>query len=441
MFVEATGASTPVEFGLDALAVAPLDLLAVPEGAGLTGELGERLVRAAAGNRPASVSAAATISLVEERNPAWAPNVVSMTEFLQLVWSLSRTVSGARPMTPADLVGQGDTPGGIDTAELQTRADAAEAQLRSAYTLLQGTTGLDAALMSAANFAVAGAVPSADPTQWQAQASAAATALQACMAALDRLASGFTRAGATADESRDQDVARLHAIFGDSFTVLPTLDAALTDSWPQLWSNSAALQGGDPLASTTWFQRMARIRPGLSRLDTALLYAESLAGKSLTHFDVSQLPTVTGDQWVALKHSRTATSGGLSLVAFTPVAVATGTPIAGLIVDEWVEVLPSPQQITGVAFHQDDPTARAPQTLLLAVRPDAFPEWTLESLEGTVLEALDLAKLRAVDPDALDALGHYLPALYFAYNTGGPQVDAVSTDFNVVRASTVLRSS
>jgi hypothetical protein len=440
-FVDATAAAIPVEFGLDALALAPLDLLALPESAGLTGELGERLLRAAAANRPASMSAAATTSLVEERNPAWAPNVVSMTEFLQLVWSLSRTVSGARAMTPSDLVAQGDTPGGIDTAELQARADAAETQLRSAYTALQGTTGLDAALMTAANFAVTDAVPSADPTQWQAQASAAVTAIQASIAALDRLASGFTRAGASADASRDQDVARLQTIFGATFTVLPTLDAALTGSWPQLWSNSAALQAGDALASTTWFQRMARIRPGVSRLDTALLYAESLAGKTLTHFDVSQLPAVAGDRWVALPQSAAGSSGGLSLVAFTPVPVASGAPIAGLIIDEWVEVLPSAQQITGVAFHQDDPTARAPQTLLLAVRPDDFPEWTLESLEGTVLEALDLAKLRAVDPDALDALGHYLPALYFAYNAGGPQVDAVSTDFNVVRATTVLRSS
>ena len=75
------------------------------------------------------------------------------------------------------------------------------------------------------------------------------------------------------------------------------------------------------------------------------------------------------------------------------------------------------------------------------MRPDAFPEWTFESVEGTILEALDLAKLRAVDPDALNALGHYLPALYFAYNTGGPNVDAVSIDFNVARASTMLSSN
>jgi hypothetical protein len=52
--------------------------------------------------------------------------------------------------------------------------------------------------------------------------------------------------------------------------------------------------------------------------------------------------------------------------------------------------------------------------------PSDFPEWTMEAVEGSVLEALDLAKIRAVDPDALGSLGHYLPTLFFAFNTGAP---------------------
>jgi hypothetical protein len=94
-----------------------------------------------------------------------------------------------------------------------------------------------------------------------------------------------------------------------------------------------------------------------------------------------------------------------------------------------------------VSFHYDDPIARAPQAILLAVRPDDFPEWTYEAVEGSVLEALELAKLRAVDPDALGALGHYLPALFFAYNTGGPRTDAVSVNFNDALRSSQLRNN
>lgn len=438
-FSDSTGAIlSTIEFGLDTLGISPLDLLALPETDGLTGELADRLLRAASAARPAAVAATATVSLVDGRDPSWPATTVSVSELLQLVFSLGRLVSASRAMTPDDLIFPGDTVGSIDTVELQARADAAEAQVRSAATALQATTGLDTALITAANFGVANAVPLLDSTQWASQAASALADINTRIASLNTLASGFTRTGASADTLRDHDVTRLQTIFGQSFQVLPTMDATLSGEWTQLWSNSLALQGNDALASTTWLQRMARIRPGAALLHQAILYGESLSSHSLPAPNVAQLPQTSGDRWVALPDANISTSR-LSLVALTPQAPASGAAIAGLTVDEWIDVQPTAQQITGVSFHQDDPTARAPQSLLLAVRPDNFPEWTLESLEGTVLEALDLAKLRAVDIDALSSLGHYLPALYFAYNAGGPQVDAVSTDFNLARTTSVLK--
>jgi len=70
------------------------------------------------------------------------------------------------------------------------------------------------------------------------------------------------------------------------------------------------------------------------------------------------------------------------------VAVATTGPlnvtaaVAGLLADEWVEVVPDPVQTTGVAFEYPTPGATAPQAILLAVAPDASPSWTLASLQG-----------------------------------------------------------
>ena len=437
-FSDTTGAVlSTIEFGLDVLAISPLDLLALPETDGLSGELAERLLRAAAAARPASVPATATVALAGGRDSSWPAATVAVSELMEVVTSLGRLVSGSRALTPDDLVFPGDTPGDIDAKDIMARADTAETQVRSVVTTLQASTGLDGALLTTANFGVANAVPSLDATQWTSQAASALAEINARIAALDKLASGFTRTNTSADVPHD--VARLQSIFGQSFLVLPTLDATLSTQWTQFWSNSLGLQGNDALAATTWLQRMARIRPGVSRLHQAILYGESVIGAMLPALNVAQLPQTSGEPWVALPNANISSSR-VSLVAFTPQAPAPGAAIAGLIVDEWVEVLPSPQQITGLSFHQDDPTARAPQSLLLAVRPDDFPEWTLESLEGTVLEALDLAKLRTVDIDALSSLGHYLPALYFAYNAGGPQVDAISTDFNLSRATSVIKA-
>jgi hypothetical protein len=443
-FLDAGGTSAgSAEFGLDRLTLAPLDLLALPEGETLAGELGDRLLRAVAAARPASVPASAAIELVAERNPSWTPDVISVPEFMDLVHAVARVSGASRALQPGDLAAPGDTPAGsIDTGELQGRADAAETQIQTALAALQGTGPAGAALLAAAAFGVAGAVPALDPGRWPTQAVSAAADLTARIAVLDRLATGFARSTASPDASRDHDAARLKAIFGDAFVVLPALAPALAATWPQLWGNSAALQAGDARAAQRWFGRVSRVRAGAARLDTALLYAEALAGRSLAHFDVAQLPFTAGDRWLALDLAGAAApSSRLSLAAFSPVPVTAGTAIAGMMVDDWVEVLPDRQQITGISFHHDEPGARAPQAILLAVRPDDFPEWTLEAVEGSVLEALDLARLRAVDPDALTALGHYLPALYFAYNAGGTQPEAVSTDFNLALRTTPPRNS
>jgi hypothetical protein len=443
-FLDAAGTSAgSAEFGLERLALAPLDLLALPEGEALAGELGDRLLLAAAAARPASVPPAATIELVAGRNPSWTPDVISVPEFMDLVHAVARVSGASRALEPGDLAAPGDTPAGsIDTDELRGRADIAESQIKTALAALQGTGPAGAALLAVAAFGVAGAVPALDPGRWPAQAVSAAAELSARITVLGHLATGFVRSTASPDTLRDHDAARLKAIFGDAFVVLPALAPAVAATWPRLWGNSAALQGGDALAAQRWFGRVSRVRAGAARLDTALLYAEALAGRSLAHFDVAQLPFTAGDRWLALDlPGAAAPLSRLSLAAFSPVPVTAGAAVAGMVVDNWVEVLPDGQQITGISFHHDEPGARSPQAILLAVRPDDFPEWTLEAVEGSVLEALDLARLRAVDPDALTALGHYLPALYFAYNAGGTQPEAVSTDFNLALRTTPPRNN
>ncbi len=415
------------EISLDKSGLAPLDLLALPErdDPGV-GELADRLRRALAASRPAPVPPTATVTLVVERDPAWAPEVIALPEWMDLVRLVARLIAGSRALEPRDLVSPGTQPGAIDLTELQGRADTAELQLRSVRPTLDGP--LDGALMNAASFGAFGAIPDDQPSRRPAQRQSVAADLDARIARLDGLAAGFSRSTAGVEAIRDHDLARLKAVFGDSFVALPPLAPALAASWPPLWTASLALQGGDPLAAVTWLQRAARVRAGAARLEATLLHAEALSGKSLAAFDVAQLPSIAGERWIALPGAVAASR--LSLVAHRPAGTTAGASVAGLLLDEWVEVVPSPQQVTGVAFQHREPASRAPHVILVAVRPDDFPDWTMESVEGCILEALELAKLRAVDPDALGALGHYLPALQFAYNAGS---DTVSTDFTLAQ--------
>jgi hypothetical protein len=441
-FVDANAKTlATIEIGLDKLELAPVDFLAFPENDGMTGELADRLLRAATLARPTSIAQNAVAQLVGGRDSGWTPDILSLNEWAALMKAVSRLAGGARPLEPGDLVMPGQAPTGtVDSNELQSRTDAAESDIRAVRKSFENTSAMDTALISAVNYGVKGVFPSVDPAQWSAQAASAAAELDKRIAILDHLASGFTRASASEDAKIAQDESRLHAIFGDAFVVLPVLAASLSASWADLWANSASLQANDLMASVNWFQRMSRVRPGVARLDTALLMAEALSGNSLMHFDVAELPSGSNDRWLGLDLGGKAPTSCLSLVAWAPTPYSAGAAVTGLMIDDWVELLPSTTEVTGVAFHHDDPTARAPQAMLLAVRPDDFPEWTIEAVEGSVLEALDLAKLRAVDPDTLGALGHYLPALYFAYNSGGNNPETVSTDFSLVLKAAVMRN-
>ena len=102
-----------------------------------------------------------------------------------------------------------------------------------------------------------------------------------------------------------------------------------------------------------------------------------------------------------------------------------GTQLWGLVVDEWVEHLPGldtlggadrQSEIAGLSFRYDQPDARPPQAILLAVAPDLQRPWTLDTLLQVVRETLDLARLRAVELRDLPRLTPLLPAAYVSFD-------------------------
>ena len=183
-----------------------------------------------------------------------------------------------------------------------------------------------------------------------------------------------------------------------------------------------------PLDATTYFSRAARVRAGVGRLDQAFLYAETLGSGASLSLSVAQLPSVAGETWVGLPLA----AGSKPLDRLSILALgAPQTAVTALFVDEWLETVPNARETTGLTFHVDDAKSRAPQTILLGVQPDTHTQWTLTSVEGTLLEAIELAHMRAVDPDTLAAVGHFLPTLFFAVNFATPTPDTVSTDLTL----------
>ena len=98
-----------------------------------------------------------------------------------------------------------------------------------------------------------------------------------------------------------------------------------------------------------------------------------------------------------------------------PFAFQPDDAYAGIVIDDWDEIIPHETETTAIAYQFNQPNSEPPQTLLLAV-PSQLGQnggkWHWDDLVGAVMETLDMARTRAVDLDALKRVGCFLPALY-----------------------------
>jgi hypothetical protein len=438
------------ELRLHQLRLAPLDFIYAAEGGqgGQQAEIEQRILytmtRMPNGFAPGSV-----LRVSPKRKPEWKASELSYGEFNEVLRTARRMISAVRAIDAADLnLPERKEDFSVDVAELERRSGSASGWFQRTLNELRQllntpeTASLESLrdwMMRAATFGIPGTIPLSAAGDSPADREILLTQARSIEKELGQrfdqhaaLASGFNPNTATPEDRRALALARMGVVFGKAFVVLPCFTAANAVELEKALADSAKAQDGDPMVSTTWFQRMARVRDGVARLNATLNYAEALNAGEKLKLTIAQLPYSPDDRWVGLgpKSGQNLPGGKLSLVVQSSTPVDVRQPLAGLLIDEWVEVVPSATETTGVALQYDHPSAAPPQTILVAVPPEVDLPWTVWSLQQVLLETLDLARIRAVDPDALDEVGHYLPALYFACNTAG---DTVSTDFTKVK--------
>jgi hypothetical protein len=430
---------------LSELQLAPLDVVygvdAQPHPRQLS-EIEQRLLFRAQ-HKAGGFAANALLRIQHARPADLGGNELTLLDVLEQAGNVRRLLASARAtdaadLTPPDRSGSGT----LDLAELQARVTQAEAAIQSAHTVLdvllnQGpaadSESLRAALLKLSDFGIAGAIPASpagDDEAARARLIMQATALgKESKARLDRgVALRNLPAPATPEGKRDQAIERLRAVLGASFIVLPRFAFDQAAELATALAASTQLQGGDPLQVYAWFGRCERIRDAVSRLSAALRGAEVLGTGDKLQLRVAQLPFTSADRWVGMPPPAGANvqAGKLSLVVQSYPSFKATEALTGLMIDEWVEVVPGRVETTAITFQYDPPNTTAPQNVLLAVPPVPDKAWTVADLHRVLVETFDLAKLRAVDIESLGELAHYLPALFFALNA---EDDAVSTDF------------
>jgi hypothetical protein len=219
-------------------------------------------------------------------------------------------------------------------------------------------------------YGVAGSIPNsasgADPILAQQQTNVA-SALQG------RLTKASKVTIATASAADLQGI--FPVIFGGDFVVLPQFTPPALATLQTAFGQSSTLVSSDSQAPARWLRQATYTHSGVSRLDLALSAAQAIGAGTLypPALLLGQLPppATLPDRWLALPidPANPPQKGRVALACVTSGDPTTAGNYAGLLVEEWPERIPGPQGSPAVAFHFEEPSARAPNALLLAVCP------------------------------------------------------------------------
>ncbi|HEY5418341.1 MAG TPA: hypothetical protein VIK41_26075 [Gemmatimonadaceae bacterium] len=437
---------------LDQLGLSPLSLVMASQAAGKDSpsELEERLVHRFASmvNAPKPNS---ELTLLDEPPAGSKPTIIGLGAFRALAYWIYTLITEQHSANANDLaLPQDPQNDGLDHAQLGGRADALVTSYASAIATLDAAIGastpiakaLRDALFGAAAFGLRSAVPgppplgsaaAADADELLGQARVVVAEMRAAAARERDLVTSFGNPpAATADERVRHHTSRIGTLVGEHFPVLACFSVPTGGRAAELTASNAAratLLAKDDFAPSVWMDRMALVRPGVDRLARVSSAAELLGSDaSARDLIVAQLPHTPKDRWIALPFDGAVPTAELAIVACWSGAVSFTAPLAGLFCDGWHETVPNADETTGVAFHFDAPGARPPQAIVLAVPPAAdTPAWSVDTILDTVVEAHDLAKIRAVGPRQLEWLGTLLPAIYLP--------DSFSPDVPVVKVA------
>ena len=416
----AAGLPGSVVVSLRDLDIGPLDVLALADAADQPqrAELEARLLLAAA---PPATAGPITLGYDAAHLPAGS---ITFPDLLTAARAVRSLLGSARPLDLKSFALPDSTPstGSVDLAEFAGRVaalvanlDADLSTLQSAVTALAAAptsapaaSAVAAALITVADYALPSALP--DP------ALSAAGLLSLGQSTLGRLHQ--RRAAVTGQSSTQAEVlADAQAVLGSGVILAPRLTPPDASQLQAAFGQSAAMQAVDPQAVRRWLLQLSHIRPAAQRLDLAVA-ATRLLGADRPGLELAQLPQTPGDRWLGLPLPPGAAPAGgrVAIEAVTLGDPSTAAAYSGLLIDEWLERIPAANSTAGVAFHYEEPNARAPQAMLLALCPDDRANWDL-GLVATILdETFDLARIRGVDLASLQEVGQIVPALYFPFN-------------------------
>lgn len=391
-------------------------------------------------------------------NLTWSEDEYTFYEKAGLIQSLRQLITNSTPIAADDLLIPGqeeveeDQVRNLQVDELQVRITNLNARLQIVADHLQDffdteisledapehtfTTvqvdSLRSLLKEAAIFAIPGAVPETVVSYGNSPGLSLINSADGVLKAIEkRLAEAAPDLEKGANTSLLNE-ARVNAlreaarkILGKAFVVVPQFKLRNADDLAlqiNLDETKGLLRSASPFAMEEWSQSSGRVRERVAVFDTLQMWVENfgteLPSKEALQFPFSQDGSGTSiDHWLGVEFpdGYTPSEDKLSLILMNTaeLILQPEDPKAGFLIDEWVEIIPNLKETTGITFNYDQPDAKAPNTLLLAVTPKETGSWSWDNLVHTLNDTLELAKNRAVEPEHLEdtVFGQILPAL------------------------------
>jgi hypothetical protein len=173
-----------------------------------------------------------------------------------------------------------------------------------------------------------------------------------------------------------------------------------------------------------WLGGVARVRERVHEWENICFLSNAFRVGSVLDLAPIQLPFKENDRWFAMKF-RDETNPNNEFAVNTDTLLYTvhfaaafdkTKPQCGVVIDEWMEVIPATMETTGITFHYDQPNSEPPQTMLLVTPPRITGNWNWNDIVEAMEETLDMAKKRAVEPSQIEATSYaqVLPAIVLA---------------------------
>ena len=219
----------------------------------------------------------------------------------------------------------------------------------------------------------------------------------------------------------------MHALFGREFEPFPLFKPRNSSEFKGAWVNRATLlTDAKDYVMDAWVSSVAQVNPKMKAFEqvgmlTETLYYDptsSLGTPPSMRMEPIQFPYRPDDRWLGTAFDSNLPIDGdkLSVVLNHSGTLDLTLPFSGIMIDDWVEKIPNPQETTGIAFGYDEPDTEPPQSLLLAVTPEITGNWSWNDLFDTVNETIDLSRKRGMEPSLFGntAYGQLLPAIVSA---------------------------